>query len=205
MSTSELDRAYQITSVGEVVDHYDGWAGKYDDDLIAGGYVTPTRCAEALAQFVENPAAPLAEFGCGTGLSGAALRAAGFDTIDGYDISQGMLDQAKRKGIYRNLGTLDLSLAFDGFPSDVYTAMAAIGVLNASFLPVTVLDEMLGVLVTGGYLVCSLNDKQLADGRMESRILELCEYNSTELVFKETGPHLPNVGMESAVYVLRKR
>lgn len=205
MTGTDLERAYQINSVGEVVEHYDGWADKYDEDLIAGGYITPVRCAEALAGFVQNRAAPLAEFGCGTGLSGAALKAVGFETIDGFDISQGMLDQANAKGFYRNLTILDLSVPFDHFPMDTYSAMAAIGVLNASFLPVTVLDEMLGALAVGGHLVCSLNDKQLADGRMEGRMLELCEYNATELVFKETGPHLPNVGMESSVYVLRKR
>jgi len=41
------------------------------------------------------------DLACGTGISGLALKAAGFTCIDGYDFVQAMLDRAAAKGIYR--------------------------------------------------------------------------------------------------------
>ena len=44
-------------------------------------------CAEALVRYCEGGQRPVLDFGCGTGLSGQALRAVGFEVIDGVDWS----------------------------------------------------------------------------------------------------------------------
>ena len=87
----------------------------------------------------------------------------------------------------------------------MYQNAAAIGVLNPQQMPATVIDGMLDILPGGGCLVLSLNDHTLAEGSMETRILELTEYNVADLMFKEHGEHLPGIGLTSSVYVLRKR
>ena len=48
------------------------------------------------------------DLGCGDGAVGEALRAKGFTNLEGLDISQGMLDIAKEKGIYQSLQKVDL-------------------------------------------------------------------------------------------------
>jgi hypothetical protein len=73
--------------------------------VTGAGYATPARLAEALAAHVPDRTAPLLDFGCGTGLSGQALRAAGFTTLDGTDITPGMLEKAEN-------GPLPQALAF---------------------------------------------------------------------------------------------
>ena len=88
---------------------YDAQATGYAGDDDGRAYGEARRCADALARLATDPTAPLAEFGCGSGLGGLALRAAGFDNIDGFDRSEAMLERAAEKGIYRKLGFLDLS------------------------------------------------------------------------------------------------
>ena len=52
------------------------------------------------------------DYGCGTGLSGYALQAVGFENIDGLDISQEMVRLAEKKLIYRSLKVFDPSKTF---------------------------------------------------------------------------------------------
>lgn len=200
---SGLDKVYTIDTVQDAADFYDGWADGYEDELAENGYATPARCAAALAQFAD-PSAPLIEFGCGTGLGGLALRAQGYTTIDGFDLSAEMLDKARAKGIYRALGPIDLSQTLE-IEAGIYTNAAAIGVLNPSFLPPGVIDAIVDILPPGGCFVFSINDHAITDGSLETRVLELTEYNVADLMFKEHGAHLPGVDLASTVYVLKKR
>lgn len=202
---SGLDKVYNFRSLEEATEFYDGWADGYEDELAENGYATPQRCAEALAAHADSPEAPVADFGCGTGLSGLALKAAGFPTLYGYDISTEMLQKARAKDIYTEAAILDMSQPLDSLPEGRFQNAAAIGSLSPWFMPPTVLDEMLAKIPTGGCLVCSLNDHALKEGSMETRLLELTEHNVADLVFKDHGDHLPGVDLQSTVYVLKKR
>ena len=203
--TGGLGKVYTLGSPGEAASFYDGWAEGYEAELADGGYITPQRCAEALADHVDQPEAPLADFGCGTGLSGLSLRAAGFSCIDGFDISEGMRTKAEAKGIYRKLAPLDLSGSLDGIETGAYRNAAAIGVLNPNFMPPSVIDEILSKLPRDGCFVFSINDHALADGSLETRVLELTEHQVADLVHKSYGAHIPGENLQSTVYVLKKR
>lgn len=199
-----LDGAYSMNSADEAKAFYDRWASDYEAEMAGHGYATPMRSAKALAEHASMPWAPVIEFGCGTGLAGAALRDAGFECIDGFDISPDMLAHAQEKQIYRSLDLLDLSQPIE-LPTDVYQNAAAIGVLNANHMPTTVIDSILGLLPAGGCFVFSLNDHAIAEGTMETRVLELTEYSVADIVFKEHGDVLPGIELGGAVYVLKKR
>lgn len=205
MTRDGLGTVYTLGSADEAERFYDGWAEGYEAELEAGGYVTPQRCAEALATHAADLSAPLADFGCGTGLSGLALKAAGFTCIDGFDISEGMRAKAEAKGVYRNLDHLDLSQPLDGFEPGAYQNAAAIGVLNPNFMPASVIDEMLGLLSSGGCFVLSINDQAIADGSLQTRILELTEHGVADLLIKDYGEHIPSEDLRSTVYLLKKR
>ena len=75
--------------------------------------------------------------GCGTGLSGAALAEAGFTTIDGSDLSPGMLDKARALGVYRDLWLPD------DLPDRRYDAVAAVGVIGPGAAPLDLFDTCL--------------------------------------------------------------
>jgi predicted TPR repeat methyltransferase len=205
MSGNGLGKVYDLGSAADAEAFYDNWAEGYDAELAEGGYVTPQRCAEALAAHVIDPGAPLAEFGCGTGLGGLALRAAGFTCIDGFDISEEMLVRAGACGAYRHSAKLDLSEPLESINVGAYQNAAAIGVLNPSFMPPTVIDEIISKLPSQGCFVCSLNDNSAADGSFETRIVELVEYGVADLLSKDYGAHIPGIDLLSTVYVLKKR
>jgi predicted TPR repeat methyltransferase len=202
---SRLDRVYEIEGPEEAHRFYNEWAEAYDAEVAENGYVTPRRCAEALAAHATGRDAPLMDLACGTGLSGLALRAAGFTCIDGYDLSEGMLEEARAKGVYRELAPLDLSKPLDDIPGDTYRNAAAIGCISPEYMPPTVLDQVLGKLPSGGCFVFSVNDHAAEDGTVVGRINELVDTGYAELLFREYGDHLPKIGLNATVYVLRRR
>ena len=100
MTDGFLNKVYSARNAEETRDLYDAWAASYDAEIRENGYATPGRCAAALAQFSDNLDGPILDFGCGTGLSGVALRLAGFTHIDGVDLSADMLRGAQDKNVY---------------------------------------------------------------------------------------------------------
>jgi len=60
-----------------VADYYDNWANDYDRTLRQWQYEAPERVAERL-RAERAPQAVILDAGCGTGLSGRALAAAGW-------------------------------------------------------------------------------------------------------------------------------
>lgn len=199
-----LNTAYTLTNPEESRAFYQGWAEGYEAEVAENGYVTPQRCAAALAGHAAAPWAPMMDLACGTGISGLALQAAGFECIDGYDFSQAMLDKAAQKGIYRSLGIADMSKPLE-IGEGIYQNAAAVGCITPEYMPATVLDEILSKLPEGGCLVFSVNDHSAADGSIVGRINTLIDCGAAELVFKEYGDHLPAIDLKSTVYVLRKR
>lgn len=199
-----LSKVYTVTDPETARSHYQGWAAGYDGEVTENGYITPQRCAAALAAHATAPWAPVMDLACGTGISGLALRAAGFECIDGYDFSPAMLEQAAAKGVYRQTGIADLSKPLE-IPEGVYQNAAAVGCITPEYMPATVLDEILSKLPQGGCLVFSVNDHSAADGTILGRIMTLIDCGAAELAFKEYGDHLPGIGLKATVYVLRKR
>ena len=199
-----LSGAYKITNPDEAQEFYQGWAEGYEAEVALNEYITPQRCAEALIRHAAAPWAPIMDLGCGTGVSGLALKAAGFECIDGYDFSPAMLDKAAEKSLYRDLRIADLSKPLE-IAEGVYQNAAAIGCVTPECMPPTVLDEILSKLPQGGALAFSVNDRSAADGTITGRIMTLTDCGAADLVFKEYGEHLPGIGLKATVYVLKKR
>ena len=86
---------------------YASWAETYDEEVQKNGYVTPKRIANALKDVVIDQSDFILDYGCGTGLSGFALQAVGFENINGLDVSQEMVSLAEKKSIYKNLKVFD--------------------------------------------------------------------------------------------------
>lgn len=201
--TKFLDRAYDADAP-DPQEFYADWAATYETEMGENGYATPPRCAAALAEFADDQSAHVIDIGCGTGLSGAALRGAGFPVVDGWDPSAEMLERARPKGIYRNLVQTDPAAPFEATEGTYANAMAA-GVLSPGLAPPESLDQVLAFLPVGGCFAFSLNDHAIADGAHVGRINELLEACVCDLLFREYGEHMPGNDMKSWVYVLRKR
>ena len=182
---------------------YNEWAVSYDADVIGNGYATPLRCARALAEVVDDKSEPILDFGCGTGISGAALRSSGFRAVDGCDISAGMLEQARQKNIYRQLWELgegeDLPREFRR-----YRHIAAVGAISIGAAPVETMGQLLEILPPQGTLTFSFNDHTLDDPSFASAVTDFVDNGTAKLLFREYGEHLPELGLKSMVYVMTK-
>jgi predicted TPR repeat methyltransferase len=90
---------------------YDTHASRFEQHLVGRlGYNAPTRLAAALARHLDGPIGRVADLGCGSGLMGVALKSH-FEISEllGCDLSGGMLEQARRKGLYDRLEQAELA------------------------------------------------------------------------------------------------
>ncbi len=202
MAKQYLQQVYNLGDQAEVDAYYSAWAETYDQELIDQGYRTPDRCAAALASFVPGDAAIL-DVGCGTGLSGAALTAAGFTNISGQDVNPDMLAIARETGLYRELELTDLADQFP-FAAGTYAALTAIGVIGIGAAPAALLTMSLEALAAGGHLVFSYNDHALAMPEYTQVLDQALTSGVAEQVFSEHGPHFEGLASSSTVYVLRR-
>lgn len=205
MANKHLDRVYQASGNAEMRAIYDEWAKEYDDDVVGNGYLTPTRLADALAGVVGDRDAPILDYGCGTGLSGLALKEAGFGTIDGADLSEGMLERARKTDAYRKLQQIDPEHPLDKQVSD-YRTYAAVGVISKGAAPASVYDDMLQMMPEGSILAFSLNDLSLEDPEYAPLVPESVTAGKVKVLFEEHGPHLAKYGDNSGstIYVVER-
>jgi predicted TPR repeat methyltransferase len=202
MAEDFLGRVYDLASQHETDSFYSKWASSYDHELTTNGYRSPQRCAEALATFVPLDR-PILDIGCGTGLSGVALSAAGFSDISGQDVNPEMVHIARTLDLYRELRVVEPNNAFP-FDPGTYYALAAVGVIGVGAAPASLLTEALRALAVGGYLVFSFNDHVLEDPNYMGVLDSELTAGVAEQVFCEHGPHIEKLGSGSNVYVLRR-
>lgn len=203
MADKFLDKVYETSGTNDTRRLYDAWAKSYNDEISENGYQTPKRMAQAMAHISPDLSLPLLDFGCGTGLSGGELHAAGFSTIDGADPSPGMLSQARETGYFRNLIELDLSQPLPVQPAQ-YHAITAIGVISTGAGPASLMDTLMDLLPTGGLLGFSLNDHALEDADYVAGVARLQDAGHLARI-KDYGEHLPGMGLKSMIYVFEKK
>jgi SAM-dependent methyltransferase len=168
-----LNRVSHLEDGDSSRDIYDDWSRSYDDHLIDEfGYISPEIAAQALSDAIDAPKVTIIDYGCGTGLVGQALNQQGFTTIDGIDISQGMLDQARRKQVYRSLirGDLTQRVALE---DRTYDAATCIGSMGAGHVGAQHLPELLRPLKPAGLFVVIMNGSYFESGGFEQAFRQM--------------------------------
>ncbi len=161
MSDERLAWIYAATNPDELQERYDWWAQQYDTDLEGLHYVAPDAGAERLHHWA-GPDAAVLDAGCGTGLVGAALRALGVGYLTGFDLSQAMLDQAARRGVYDVLrqGSLLEPLPFG---SGSFDAVVSVGVFTFGHVGAEALAALPRVVRSGGFVTMTFRDDVMRD------------------------------------------
>lgn len=189
-------------SVEETIAVYSDWAETYDTDIHKRGYHTPARIAAALKPHLPKGDGTVLDFGCGTGISGDALRNMGIAPLHGTDITTEMLEAAASKNIYEKLWV--------GTPGDVpcapgdYVAIVAAGVVSLGAAPPETLDQLVDALARGGLIALSFNDPTLADGRYDAALNAHLQNGTLALLSRAHGPHLVDMDMGSDVIILKR-
>ncbi|MEM6324925.1 MAG: methyltransferase domain-containing protein [Pseudomonadota bacterium] len=204
MTDKYLNKVYGLATPAETKVFYDTWSDSYDSEVLENGYATPMRVARALAAHLDGMDQPLLDYGCGTGLSGAALVQIGFTDVDGADLSPEMLAEAVEKGVYCDTWQINLDAPLP-FEPGAYAAITATGVIGAGAAPPETLEMLLNALAPKGLLVFSYNDHTLADEAYSTALRQAIDADLAEVLFEEHGPHLPKIDLDATVYVLERQ
>lgn len=176
----DLSRLYGADDLDTLRTEYDRIATAYDVGVGEKmGYSSPqavARVAERLLHLDDE----ILDAGAGTGLLGSTLASTGFRRLDGVDMSPGMLREAARKGVYRDLraGTLGEPLAYE---TGSYDGVVSAGVLTAGHAPASSLDELVRVTRRGGHVIFTLRSDQPLPG-FDDKIAELAHAGRWELI-----------------------
>lgn len=176
----------------DVAEYYDEWSENYDDTLARWRYEAPDRVAARLRELLDANTIVL-DAGCGTGLSGRALAGAGFQTIDGMDVSQQSLDVAARRGVYRSLKQVDMQNPPLPYYDDSYDGLACVGVLTYVPDSDAILREFCRIVKPGGVLVLTQRTDILAERDFPATLEKLKETGLIDdFEVSEPGPYLPD-------------
>ena len=165
-SFDAIKEAHKLSGDADVLqDYYDQWSDNYDRDVDSEEYCGP----EYLTAFFDLMPKKYGKFlnlrdrdieildcGCGTGLVGVALRRKGYKNVDGFDLSQGMVDAADKTDSYRALiGGCDMTKPIPEYAENSYDATLSCGVFTLGHVPPTSLEEMIRITKPGGLIAVS--------------------------------------------------
>jgi len=167
---------------------------------VDNGYAQPARCAAALDEATDRPGSVL-DVGCGTGLSGIALRDVGFTDLDGCDFSPPMLERAAATGVYRRLFEADLNAGL-GIQDGTYDHAVAVGVFSFAHIRPDALRSVIRAVRPGGTVVVGLNDHFWDVGTFPAELDAIGTDGLASVVSREHGEHLPGADIMGWVVVL---
>lgn len=143
---------------------FDDFADRFDRSLMQKlDYQGPDIVARAIARGGAAGFARVLDLGCGTGLVGERIRRH-CHWLEGVDLSAGMLEKARAKGIYDVLHHADITGVLAGSPGR-FDCVVACDVLNYVGALEGVLAGIAGALTPGGRAVLVVEALEAGDGK----------------------------------------
>ena len=172
---NQKSKAYKLSSPKDSKAFYNDWASRYDtdfyDDIDRENRGYPKKVANIYFQMAKNDNTPIADIGCGTGALGKHFMSTNF-IIDWFDISSGMLSEAKKKGYYRNLYECDLTKT-EQLPKQKYRGLISCGTFTFGHLGPAYLLGIIQMLKKGGLGVLGVNKGHYLTNGFENEIRNL--------------------------------
>jgi uncharacterized SAM-dependent methyltransferase/ubiquinone/menaquinone biosynthesis C-methylase UbiE len=187
--------AYGARTKEDLLHLYAEWAESYDEDHDAIGFFGHHLTAATLAKHItRHDVARVLDAGAGTGAAGEALHEIGFRDIHALDLSPDMLEVARRKDVYRELGVADLGMPVDKYRKDTFDAVVLVGVFSYGQAPASALDEAVRLSRPGGLIVFTTRTDFHEEDAMgvRSRMEQLEQSGAWSLVeVTDPQPYLP--------------
>lgn len=187
---------------------YDNWSGKYDDILQHSLLDINKYAAEMLAKHIVcKETGVVLDVACGTGFTGLAVNRVGIQFIDGVDMSDGMLQEAKKKGVFQHLSKgMITELSRLNCNDETYDGVICVGAISLGHLNLYyVLKEFARVSKRNAILVYTCNAKLKVEEFLDT-LKKFLSTNILELILMEKRYYYRVNGEEVQCYfcVLRK-
>ncbi|HET7479687.1 MAG TPA: class I SAM-dependent methyltransferase [Rubrobacteraceae bacterium] len=157
-----MRKVYEARNDRELAEGYDAWAGEYEGDVSSFGYKIPAVVTGLAGRYLDR-GGRLLDAGAGTGVLGEILHLLGYTDLTGIDLSEGMLEKAREKGIYGSLRRMALGERLD-FLDGAFDATLSSGVFTTGHAPPESLREISRVTRPGGHVIFSVRETVYLEG-----------------------------------------
>ncbi|CAG7950842.1 unnamed protein product [Penicillium salamii] len=205
-----LGQARASGSTKDCMALYDRWAETYDDEVTdeAQNYVAPVLVAQAAIRYGLSGSGAtnsiILDAGCGTGLVGVALGLAKAKAIDGIDLSEPMLNVARRTGVYRDLSVADMNAPISK-DDETYDVVSCVGTFTLGHVgPDPALRELVRVAKTGGIVVSTILEEIWVSGGFQAEVEKLKREGLVEVVTEELIDYVKGHGDKAVLLILEK-
>ncbi len=202
-SLDAIKEAHRLSGDADKLrDYYDVWAAAYDTDVSNEKYIGPKFISEFYDRIRQHHGdqtrseAKVMDAGCGTGLVGAILYKMGYRQIDGFDLSDKMVEVADQLGCYSELkGSIDLTRKMEDYEDNAYDGTLSCGVFTLGHVPPEAMEELIRITRPGGFVVVSTRKSYYDSTNFQEAVDKLQAENKiklTEAVMD--GPYIDEEG-----------
>jgi len=186
---------------------YDEFASEYDGAYDAMLYESPDNIAKCMVETIGAEFAKTAKIldaGCGTGKVGqCARKIVGPDAfIHGIDLSTEMLNVARNKKVYNELGEANLMAKID-LESNSFDATVSTGVFTAGHVKKEGIIELARVTRAGGYIFIGCQELVFESEGYVTYLEELKKKGVAELETIQRSFTMKKAGTEMNILVIR--
>lgn len=183
---------------------YQDWAASYDQHLEGRlKYIAPLTMVKIFSDRQPTQDLCVLDVGCGTGLVGVQLVKHNFQCIDGLDLSEDMLSEARNKGIYRNLFQSDLNKALTVGESS-YTAAISCGTFTHGHVGSGAFHRVLELLKLNGIFACTIHKEFWLSAGFGRLFEELCLAGKIEVELIHSLPFFTNSPPDGYYCIVRR-
>lgn len=211
-----IARSYAAKSPEEMAAVYDEWAATFDADMGSEGqdYVGPERAVAAVFKALASSPnvgkeLEILDAGCGTGVQAVKFFQHPAATtvklnIDGVDVSKGMLDVARKTGLYKTLETVDLTKPIQ-VQDGTYDVVICVGTLTHGHVGPEVLGEFARVVKKNGIIATTVVDAIWATLGYKEEVERLRQDGVVDVLSTEEEDYRrkPKPGVRARMVVLR--
>ena len=164
---------YKLKTTEDIMQHYDKWGDKYDQDMVEWNYTGPKETVNIFKKYATSKDIKIFDAGCGTGLVGIELKKIGYSNIDGADLSKKLLDLVP-KGFYNKLEQIDLNKPLNK-KNNIYDAVLCVGTFTFGHVKPPALDELIRVVKNRGLICFTVNEGIYEDYGFDKKIKQLSD------------------------------
>lgn len=149
-----LASCHGAATTGEKIAKYGAWAENYDQDVAFLGFYASHHVAKSISSHFSGnrEAAVVLDVACGTGLVAKMMKQDGFGQFVGIDGSKDMLEEARKKKLYRDLKQCILGEQPLPAQKDAFDVVVISGALSVNLVPISVVRELCTACKPGGYV-----------------------------------------------------